>query len=187
VSREWAPGDVALVTITEQHGGRSDVAMLRADGCWEFSDGSGGHSSRTDVIANVRPLAVIDPEDREAVDRLVRAWRTPAPPVDDRDVIHAVMYRNGIPGTLCREGWEPRVTTVTDDATCPACRLRIDGNTLGETARLQAALREFADPKPPTCAAALIIRGEHFACADRPGHGGPHGNPEAEAVWGGEE
>ena len=51
---------------------------------------------------------------------------------------------------------------------------------------LQAALREFANPTEPRCPAALIVKGEHFPCDSAGGHGMPHGNSAAEAIWGAE-
>lgn len=47
--------------------------------------------------------------------------------IDVAPLMHAAMFRDGLPGTLCRPGWEPMVTAVTDKVTCPACRQRIDG------------------------------------------------------------
>lgn len=35
----------------------------------------------------------------------------------------------------------------------------------------------------PMCSASLTIAGKPYACAERPEHGGPHRNPDAEAVW----
>jgi hypothetical protein len=49
---------------------------------------------------------------------------------------------------------------------------------------MQAALREFAEPTPPRCKAALIIKGEHFGCDEKQGHGLAHGSRDAEAIWG---
>lgn len=36
-------------------------------------------------------------------------------------------------------------------------------------------------------AAGLILAGEHYHCVEAPGHGGPHRNPDADAVWGEDE
>lgn len=51
---------------------------------------------------------------------------------------------------------------------------------------MQAALREFANPKPPRCESVLNVKGEHFQCqldADRHDHLA-HSNSDAEAIWG---
>ena len=47
--------------------------------------------------------------------------------------------------------------------------------------RMRAALRSLV--AQPTCSASLTIAGKPYACAERPEHGGPHRNPDAEAVW----
>jgi hypothetical protein len=91
---------------------------------------------------DLRPLVVIDPENREQVERLTNMFG------------------------------QERANSVFH----PDRPLMAD--------QMQAALREFADPKPPRCPAALIIRGEHFACDSAEGHGLPHGNSTAEAIWG---
>jgi hypothetical protein len=49
---------------------------------------------------------------------------------------------------------------------------------------MQAALREFASPKPPQCKSALIVKGEHFGCDQSEGHGMSHANTAAGAIWG---
>ena len=109
---EWKPGDVAMVTVDgetfrafRQNAGES----VRTDWLWTLEERNGGvydHYDRHGGVESVRPLVVIDPEDREAVERF--------------------------DGLLSRfiEGKE-----VPD----------YEG-TVGAT---QAALREFADPKPP--------------------------------------
>ena len=74
--REWKPGDVAMVTLTKTHDGRTERAWLHNDGCWTFADGNGGHSSRDDVIAAARPLVVLDPENADDMRRLSDALRT---------------------------------------------------------------------------------------------------------------
>lgn len=57
---------------------------------------------------------------------------------------------------------------------------------LADIAIMQAALREYADPKPPKCTAALSIKGEHFACDLDADHDGlAHSNRDAEVVWSG--
>lgn len=52
---------------------------------------------------------------------------------------------------------------------------------------MQEALREFANPKPPNCGAALNIKGEHYGCEQPGGHGMAHSNTAAGAIWGGGE
>jgi hypothetical protein len=69
----WKSGDVAMVTFTSgQEGlavyGISDTGR-RFDHCWRFGLGAfEWHDS--DNITTARPLVVIDPEDREQVERL---------------------------------------------------------------------------------------------------------------------
>lgn len=71
---EWKPGDVAMVTTASWGGlkGRTGRAWLNEVGCWVFADGEAFHSSRDDLIKNVRPVVVVDPEDREQVERIYR-------------------------------------------------------------------------------------------------------------------
>lgn len=87
-AREWKPGDVAEVGV-----GR---AMRHESGHWVFPDGS---YNTDDQRIPTRPLVVIDPEDREQVDRLVE------------------------------------IMVGLSEGTFPV--------------RLQEALRDFANPKPP--------------------------------------
>lgn len=76
MKREWKPGDVAMVT--SQYG-RPVVAVRCGTDAkrmgWAYGDhlnGSPTHhwSSDPDGLHVVRPLVVIDPEDREQVERL---------------------------------------------------------------------------------------------------------------------
>jgi hypothetical protein len=46
----------------------------------------------------------------------------------------------------------------------------------GDVPRMQAALREFANPKPPKCPATLVIGGERLDCERSPGHVTDHRN-----------
>lgn len=62
---EWKPGDVAMVM---SRGGDSLIG-IRVPYGWEFGTGD----LRDSDIEDVRPLVVIDPEDREQVERLVEA------------------------------------------------------------------------------------------------------------------
>ncbi|GAA2007866.1 hypothetical protein [Nocardioides kribbensis] len=80
MKREWKPGDVALIPL-----GSADVrAMFTTDG-WAISDMPGVRGVRE--FSDVRPLVVIDPEDREQVERLLSAYwveRNPEDPGDAR-------------------------------------------------------------------------------------------------------
>lgn len=63
MGREWKPGDVAMVN--------GDICLLTSRGQWEHgrSDRFAYYYSHSD-LTSVRPLVVIDPEDREQVTRL---------------------------------------------------------------------------------------------------------------------
>lgn len=106
MSREWKPGDVALVTFdnasySQQSKGETAIEtlpMLRRDDDWAYP--SYGASVMDEMVMEARPLAVIDPEDREQVKRLC-------------DLIP----------------WLGSAPNLVDD--------------------MQAALREYAAPKPP--------------------------------------
>ena len=106
MSSEWRDGDVAAIEFM-----RGVERGMWLDGQWIVT---GGRASSAHY--DVRPLVVIDPEDREQVGRLTDA-----------------IYRHG----------EPEVY--------------VD--------KLQAALREFANPKPPkpdepTGLGAVVIAGD---------------------------
>lgn len=103
---DWKPGEIALVTMTHRSDGESKtygpcIWNAESDGWVSGTHGRLYPSEHVWRIAEVRPLVVIDAEDREAVERLWRTWADLAP-------------KN---------------------------RLAQDN--------LQAALREFANPKPP--------------------------------------
>lgn len=70
MTREWQPGDVALIEVD----GRTGRAMRQwpgSDGLWTSAERLLGDYDHSDNDATVvRPLAVIDPEDREQVERL---------------------------------------------------------------------------------------------------------------------
>lgn len=107
MKQEWKPGDVAMV----RRNGKEVVAMryhTGAEGGWQQAAGLAFDHFDADPQTTPRPLVVIDPEDREQVERLIRAW---------------VGATAGCPDAL-------RVTEQQVD-------------------RLQAALREFANPTPP--------------------------------------
>lgn len=114
--REWKPGDVALISYNYADGG----VALRVEGCstdghstkphWHFANGSHGDGSAARAI---RPLVVIDPENREQVKRFNRLQ-------DDAYAARGIQV-------------SPRTESESDV----------------DYAVMQAALREFADPKPP--------------------------------------
>lgn len=66
MAREWKPGDVAVNVATGQ---RMILADLGAIYVWKSTNGHDVLESRY-----ARPLVVIDPEDREQVERLVEAF-----------------------------------------------------------------------------------------------------------------
>jgi len=107
MSREWEPGDVALRTAhTSDAYTMRSMAVLTCDADghdvglhWHHENGGW---DLMECPPSFRPLAVIDPEDREQVERLSRY----------------------IAAAECGDGMAP-----------------LDA--------VQAALREFADPKPP--------------------------------------
>jgi hypothetical protein len=71
---QWKPGDVAMVVNTA---GENKVACFTGrwgkedEEHWSFADGSTLLPHEVEIA---RPLVVIDPEDREQIDRLVRAF-----------------------------------------------------------------------------------------------------------------
>ena len=81
-AREWAPGDVALVR--PMYCDHPDVVAVRTgvpgNEGWAYSmvadngKTTQSWSSDPDGLSVVRPLVVIDPEDREQVERLVRIY-----------------------------------------------------------------------------------------------------------------
>jgi len=70
MTREWKPGDVAVGRIAKYEG--RFVFRGEYDG-WDELDGTEGGWDGT-FIADLRPLVVIDPEDREQVERLVKTY-----------------------------------------------------------------------------------------------------------------
>lgn len=80
VSREWKPGDVAMVEAGCWANQR--VALRLAEG-WSHTNGV--NVDGDGVVIPVRPLVVIDPEDREQVEALILAWakEEPATRIDD--------------------------------------------------------------------------------------------------------
>lgn len=59
MTREWKPGDLAMVTAPFKAGGRREVAAVRCHDGWQQLD-TGAHAYSGDVI-DARPLVVIDP------------------------------------------------------------------------------------------------------------------------------
>jgi hypothetical protein len=106
MSREWQPGDVAMIRHVT---GKWSRMMLQPSGRWACSRGPEATTHAVSAEDDVRPLVVIDPEDREAVERLL---------------------------SLFFPGW---------------AHVKENGSEIVgiDIARMQAALREFADPKPP--------------------------------------
>ena len=66
MSREWKPGDVAIAV---RHDGTESRALRRWDGTWRIQDECVNNPPR-----DFRPLVTLDPEDREAVERLLSAY-----------------------------------------------------------------------------------------------------------------
>lgn len=101
MSREWKPGDVA---IADGPGKRLPITFFKNEDSGElmFNNGAGYQHKVRHLAGNARPLVVIDPEDREQVERLYRTYASIEP--------------NG----------------------------QMRGSDF-----MQAALREFANPKPP--------------------------------------
>jgi hypothetical protein len=99
-----------------------------------FGSQHGWHEDRIEVI---RPLVVIDPEDREQVERLARDHHA-----SGHIAAWGAMHENTRAG-------------LVDE--------------------MQAALREFANPKPP-CGASLTLgkAGALYRCSEVEGHDGPH-------------
>ena len=87
MSREWTPGDLALVS--SWRGADLPAFRVRRDGygtVWcVLQDGDTRGLSDTEVGDNARPLVVIDPEDREAVERfreIAARWNARVPYAD---------------------------------------------------------------------------------------------------------
>lgn len=81
MSGEWKPGDVAVVSIVRR-AGNDDPTEYRAFFAGRYGwygvtggEGCGGLTENEEEFSiHRRPLVVIDPEDREQVERLVRAY-----------------------------------------------------------------------------------------------------------------
>jgi hypothetical protein len=136
MTREWAPGDVALVPFAE-----GDVrAMWIAGQGWAVADGTRGVSKS---YIGVRPLLVLDPESDDDAHRLIRAFwdhhnddcddeqamrdamrslvappEPPKPEVYEHFVERAV---DDLSRALCGKVWAPKGDAVTVIGKCPAC------------------------------------------------------------------
>ena len=84
-------------------------------------------------------------------------------------VMHAAMYRDGIPGTVCRPGWEPMVTPVTDDVTCRECRQKLDGGAARSELPVEDLSGQLFPRRPaPTTTHTLKVAAPYFdALLDR--------------------
>jgi len=67
VSREYQPGDVAMVGVA--------IGFMVEGGAWYHADESW---TRSDSGVPIRPLVVLDPEDREQVERLLAIYAEPS-------------------------------------------------------------------------------------------------------------
>lgn len=68
MSREWKPGDVALVEVGCESNRHRGMFLF---GGWRYGDDK--WVANDPAIVTARPLVVIDPEDREKVTSLIRA------------------------------------------------------------------------------------------------------------------
>jgi hypothetical protein len=102
MSRDWTPGDMAMVRLDPQ----TEIRVF-----WNGQHWQGVKGVFYDLHVSARPLVVIDPEDAEAVERL-----------------------------------------------CASFLMGNEGTSIGNVTDLQAALREFANPKPaePTGLGAVV-------------------------------
>jgi len=71
MTREWEPGDVATYA--------TELAFFTDDDVWVWARTGCACLDQGGIHANARPLVVIDPEDREQVERVWQAWRDHAP------------------------------------------------------------------------------------------------------------
>lgn len=74
MTREWQPGDVAMVTYRVGECIEKNVCA-KTDKGWDCLAPGVGFLMHGDVY-EARPLAVIDPEDAEQVERLADCWRS---------------------------------------------------------------------------------------------------------------
>jgi hypothetical protein len=69
-TREWKPGDVAMVRYID--GGVEPSMLTYRHGWVSMVDGRG--DGRDEPVTPLRPLVIIDAEDREQVERLTKAY-----------------------------------------------------------------------------------------------------------------
>lgn len=154
--RDWKPGDVALYTGPTPN----EVAFLvprcanEMHGTGSHWHHSGGGWNHHPVIrpALYRPLVVIDPEDAEQVERLIRAFadaratqsqrydggwwaaiveetqaalvRLARPPEAFEHYPAPTSPANGVLNSLCGKVWKPKPVTVM--GRCPECTAIVD-------------------------------------------------------------
>lgn len=88
MKREWKPGDVAMVK-TDLYG---EMVAFRCGTAsnpgWQYATADGRASSwsadSSGYVKPIRPFVVIDPEDREQVERLVESWYAASDPTRGR-------------------------------------------------------------------------------------------------------
>ena len=91
MSREWKAGDVARI----EYGGFDDIAVRIDPKDWAVPAGT----VRDANVTEVHPLVVIDPEDREAVERLLALLRAQDRAPETVDIMQAALreYANPKP------------------------------------------------------------------------------------------
>lgn len=148
MKREWKPGDVAMVTVD----GVEQRAVRSADGTKWVVEPKPAPSRR--VSESARPLVVIDPEDREQVERILDAFDAcdglgheaeiddlqgvfrdlADPPVEvfEHFVIRTGVEQLYIKGnrepfrSVCGKTWYPSDKTVATEK-CPQCTEVVGG------------------------------------------------------------
>lgn len=138
MSREWKPGDVAA---TDYQGYKSRAFVVEGRACplthpeaahWHGQ--GGGWNPLDDRAASYRPLVVIDPEDREQVERLwvamlnvnranaQAALREFANPPEPKPEVweHLASRSDDTLTALCGKVWQP-AENVTVVGRCPEC------------------------------------------------------------------
>lgn len=147
MSREWKPGDVALV---KSRAGRAACVAVRTESnTWRCEHGP----TIDEKVEWIRPLVAIDVEDREQVERLLtsiplrdriegvircsiddrtfarigdhfqaalREFANPTPPKPEVYSHVVVDIRHGIASALCGKVWEPGAD-ATVVGKCPEC------------------------------------------------------------------
>lgn len=90
MTNNWKPGDVAVAQYRDEPASRYFYRkVFGKDGAYEWVNEDGTRSERFELAEWHRPLVVIDPDDREQVERLVRAmppeWNLEQP--DDPELL----------------------------------------------------------------------------------------------------